>query len=261
MISGFEEFIDGLAELRDVEAVWQATADLAYGAGFSSCSLTLGQKTSQQNPRKNLVDISPRYYMTDLSEDFKTAYLKGGLFEIDPFLRFGCTSLTTRKIMRQDMLNFPDNSSKYKLFEEHLREDSVTGCVSIPTRTNNSDIFGGWVFAHNEMEDRFDLLMEDCGRDMHLASVLAYERMVALGLEKNGHETEPAARCEYHLSARERECLLWLCAGLRVSRIAHKLSISNSAVNLYIGNAKYKLGAQTREQAIALAILSGEIEP
>ncbi len=164
------------------------------------------------------------------------------------------------------MLNFPDNSSKYKLFEEHLREDSVIGCVSIPTRTNNSDIFGGWIFAHNEMEDRFDLLMEDYGRDMHLAGVVAYERMVALGLEQdgleqNGFEGEPVAKCEYRLSPRERECLLWLCAGLRVSRIAHKLSISNSAVNLYVSNAKYKLGAQTREQAIARAILSGEIDP
>lgn len=31
---------------------------------------------------------------------------------------------------------------------------------------------------------------------------------------------------------------------------ADKLSISSSAVNLYIANAKHKLGAKTREQAI-----------
>ena len=40
---------------------------------------------------------------------------------------------------------------------------------------------------------------------------------------------------------------------------ADKLSISSSAVNLYIANAKHKLGAKTREQAIARAIFSGEI--
>jgi hypothetical protein len=35
--------------------------------------------------------------------------------------------------------------------------------------------------------------------------------------------------------------------------------ISESAVNLYISNAKHKLGAKTREQAVARAIFSGEI--
>jgi len=75
--------------------------------------------------------------------------------------------------------------------------------------------------------------------------------MVALGLG--------AAFGDNLLSARERECLLWLCAGLRVTMIADKLAISNSAVNLYITNAKHKLGAKTREQAVARAIFSGEI--
>ena len=86
---------------------------------------------------------------------------------------------------------------------------------------------------------------------MHLAGVLAYERMVALGVA----ELVPKRA----LSARERECLLWLCAGFRVSIIAERLQISESAVNLYISNAKHKLGAKTREQAIARAIFSGQI--
>ena len=76
--------------------------------------------------------------------------------------------------------------------------------------------------------------------------------MVTLGIEKTSSNI---------LSDRERECLLWLSVGLRVSMIADKLAISESAVNLYITNAKHKLGSKTREQAVAQAILSTEIIP
>jgi len=94
-------------------------------------------------------------------------------------------------------------------------------------------------------------LLREHSHETHLAAVLAYERMVAIGLG-NAFQFNL-------LSERERECLLWLCAGLRVAAIADKLSIGESAVQLYITNAKRKLGAKTREQAVARAIFSGEI--
>jgi DNA-binding CsgD family transcriptional regulator len=92
----------------------------------------------------------------------------------------------------------------------------------------------------------------DHGHEAHLAGLLAYERMISLGL---GHEAN-----EKLLSGREHEVPLWLCAGYRVSMIADKLGISESAVNLYLKNARAKLGAKTREQAVARAIFSGQIE-
>ncbi|MFC2950682.1 response regulator transcription factor [Marinicaulis aureus] len=103
----------------------------------------------------------------------------------------------------------------------------------------------------NESEYRLDDLIGRHGKDIHLASVLAYERLAAMPFEEKVHPKL--------LSNRERECLTWLCAGLRVVAIAEKLSISNSAVNLYINNAKNKLGAKTREQAVARALISSEI--
>ena len=63
------------------------------------------------------------------------------------------------------------------------------------------------------------------------------------------------------LSARERECLLWLASGLRTDRIAHRMGISSSAVDLYLANARRKLGARTRDQALLKAVLLGMLTP
>jgi len=56
------------------------------------------------------------------------------------------------------------------------------------------------------------------------------------------------------LSNRERECLVWLCHGLRTQRIANRMGISVSTVEFHLRNARNKLGAATREQTVATAV-------
>ena len=56
------------------------------------------------------------------------------------------------------------------------------------------------------------------------------------------------------LTTRERECLIWLASGLRYDRIAERLGISLATVELHVANARRKLGARTREQAVAIAV-------
>jgi DNA-binding CsgD family transcriptional regulator len=63
------------------------------------------------------------------------------------------------------------------------------------------------------------------------------------------------------LTARERECLLWLSRGLRNDDIAEKLSLSRSTVEFHLVNVRRKLNASTREQALAIAVHDGLITP
>lgn len=63
------------------------------------------------------------------------------------------------------------------------------------------------------------------------------------------------------LSPRQRDVLLHLSQGKQISAIADSLGVSDSAINLYLRNAKAKLGARTREQALAQAIINGWIQP
>lgn len=62
------------------------------------------------------------------------------------------------------------------------------------------------------------------------------------------------------LTARELECLTGLAEGLKNHDIASKLRISEPTVAMHLANAKRKLGATTREQAIAIAVRSGLVK-
>ncbi len=243
MVDLFEEFADTLTTLPDREAIWRHMAGYAYNRGFSSCSLVLKNNAA---PGKQSPEI-----LSDLSREFRQAYSKQGLGEIDPFLLFSCRSLSAKKIVTDSLSSFPGASAIHQQFLDYASQSGATNNLGIPVRTSDCDVFGGWIFSNSENEDRFEQLYKECACETHLAAVLAYERMVAV---ETGCKTGSAL-----LSEREIECLLWLCAGLRSAAIAGKLNISESAVNLYITNAKYKLGAKTREQAVARAITSGEI--
>lgn len=59
------------------------------------------------------------------------------------------------------------------------------------------------------------------------------------------------------LSPREREVVQWMIAGLRTDKIAHKMNLASVTVQMHISSARRKLGAKTREQTVAMAIMRG----
>ncbi|WP_337660165.1 helix-turn-helix transcriptional regulator [Anderseniella sp. Alg231-50] len=244
MPTAFEDFADQMINLPDADEVWQCTAEFGHNLGFSSCSLTMAERTQSR--------LESRYLRTDLGNEFSEAYTKGELIDIDPFLLFSCHKPGAGKVLTRDLSSFPESSPKHQEFLDRVAQAGNTGGIGIPVRTSENQVFGGWMFSSREPEETFHKLVAGHGQEAHLAGLLAYERMVSLGLGREANEKL--------LSGREREVLLWLCAGCRVSMIADQLAISESAVNLYIKNARAKLGAKTREQAVARAILSGQIE-
>ena len=62
------------------------------------------------------------------------------------------------------------------------------------------------------------------------------------------------------IQVREKDVLRYLAAGLRNDAIASKLGIAEITVRMHITSARRKLGAATREQAIALAMRSGQLQ-
>ena len=61
-------------------------------------------------------------------------------------------------------------------------------------------------------------------------------------------------------SKREREILTLLARGSTDVQIAEVLSLSPATVQTHVRNAKAKLGARTRAQAVALALVGGLIQ-
>lgn len=244
MPTTFENFVDQMINLPDAAGVWQCTAEFGRTLGFESCSLTLAERVDSK--------LISAYLITDLGNEFSEAYVNGGLVEIDPFLLFNCDKPCARKVVTGNLSSFPRSSSRHQAFMDHITENGTTGGVGIPVRTTDNRVFGGWVFSSRESKPAFDRLVVGHGHKVQLAGLLAHERMIALGLGNRTHQQQ--------LSGREREVLLWLSGGYRVSMIADKLGVSESAVSLYLKNARLKLGAKTREQAIARAISTGQIE-
>lgn len=68
-------------------------------------------------------------------------------------------------------------------------------------------------------------------------------------------EAEPKS-----LSRRQRECLKLLAQGLRTQRIAERIAISPATVEFHFKNARKKLGALTREQALAISVQNGWVQ-
>ncbi len=61
------------------------------------------------------------------------------------------------------------------------------------------------------------------------------------------------------ITMREKDCLRLLACGLRVRDLSVKLGISPKTVEKHVASARVKLGAATREQAVAIAIRDGLI--
>ena len=69
-----------------------------------------------------------------------------------------------------------------------------------------------------------------------------------------------AMRRTRQLSPREREVLALLARGLTGEQIAERLVLSPETVRTHIRNAREKLGASTRVEAVTMALLTREIQ-
>lgn len=98
-------------------------------------------------------------------------------------------------------------------------------------------------------------LRSDAGRAslrVMVATIAAWCRPERVGPGRTGrYATGPT------LSPREVEALCWLSQGLRTAEIAWRMGVEPVTVGKHIASARRKLGARTREQALALAIRDG----
>jgi PAS domain S-box-containing protein len=76
--------------------------------------------------------------------------------------------------------------------------------------------------------------------------------------DNNNHG--PHGRRTRTLSPREREVLALLARGLTGEQIAERLVLSPETVRTHIRNAREKLGASTRVEAVTMALLAREIQ-
>ena len=84
---------------------------------------------------------------------------------------------------------------------------------------------------------------------IEIASLVVHERMRCLTKVQAAHRSPP-------LSARERDCMAFVADGLSDNEIADVLGLASPTVAAHIKNARAKLGARTRAQAVAHFVLT-----
>jgi LuxR family quorum sensing-dependent transcriptional regulator len=89
---------------------------------------------------------------------------------------------------------------------------------------------------------------------LHMAALYLHAKVAGL-------RASAAAPAAPRMTPRERECLKWVSAGKTDWEISQILNISEQTAHGYVQNALRKLGARTRAQAVALAIVSAQIAP
>ncbi|OKH86494.1 LuxR C-terminal-related transcriptional regulator [Thalassospira sp. TSL5-1] len=203
-------------------------------------------------------------FLTTLPDWWMTYYLDNDYADLDPFIDVGRTYFSpTRFDTKAVDLPVSLSASAAQMLQEFAETGSSSGFV-IPTMTPSTLTISGFNIANTMNKHEFSLFYSDKENALALAAHAVHQRCQELDpqLSKTDVHLAPQKSGYYPLlSPRERECLLWLCKGLRNDAIADRMGISRVTVEMHLRNCRQKLNARTREQAVVTAIKRGFITP
>lgn len=140
-----------------------------------------------------------------------------------------------------------------------IAQTGFTAGASFVMRKKSSDSsFGGWNLGGSFSKQEFDDLLAAEHESLRIVCMYFHERL------QNFRSEDVAAMRSYDrgiLSARQAQCLQLLAEGKRSKQIAHIMGVSLVTVEHHLRLARDKLGALTREQALAKAIALGLVSP
>jgi LuxR family quorum sensing-dependent transcriptional regulator len=187
------------------------------------------------------------FFVIEWPDDWRNFYLSSGLADRDPVVaalahRHGPFTWSELRTDRQ--LSLAGTEGLQRLSDHGWTEGLV---VPIPR--------GGARFGLVSMAGRGRPFTPDEKSLIALLSIGFHERVRAMAPE-HGFPVPPAG-----LTDREIQCLTLIAHGRSDRAVGAKLGIAQSTAHEYLENAKRKLQAGTRAQAVALAVSLGIIAP
>lgn len=198
------------------------------------------------------IDTGPAHFalQTTLSEAWVTRYQDLDYAAIDPFLSHCC--VTFRPISTG--IAYADQHQGLSAAQMNLIDEAssygINAGFSSTVRRAGRQGLAGWNVGSSLSRREVDVLRRHSEGSLRLAARHAHD-----ALEQARRQTS------LRLSRREVQCLQFLAQGYRTKDIARALGLSNAAVELYLRNARRKLGASTREQAVARSVAHGVVRP
>lgn len=248
MSGGFNEFGDFAVRVEqcdDLEELWRVTEGFGRSQGFPrfGCAFAeVGRVGSLDTPKVR----------TNCSEGRVDVWTAGKLYARDPAVQRACSSFAGF-CWGVDYLPTKGNDPKLRTFYRELAASAARSMYVVPLPRVARGAFGIGILCNDMSQSEFERHVAERSGLLTLAMIYADRRMIELqGLEK---------RSEIGLLPREAECLEWLADGLDVAQTAKRMGLSVGMVETNLAAAKRKLRAETREQAIAIALRYRLIRP
>jgi len=154
-------------------------------------------------------------------------------------------------------LNIAKNSMAEKIMNE-ASEYEFENSICIPIHNKFGELITGFNLVTRMNQADFKAMLAEQQCDILMAAAFVNNQMIDTSIidcEMESWFVNPHAK--HLLSDRELETLKWLSDGHRNDRIAEKMKIAAVTVNYHMTEVKRKLGAKTREQAVAIAYKKG----
>lgn len=237
------DFVTEVFAATSSDAIWEATAGFCENLGFGNVVYGVRHPKSGSTP----LDLR----MTPPLLPWREVYLAHGDDRRDPLFSYAA-KMPPSFYTGPEFL--PDHTYLQPEDKAVIERGAAFGFISglafvMPSQDEN--VVAGWNILTGLKRDDAIVQFSQFGGVLQMATTLAYREMV--------HREDIQRKQSTRLSPRQKECLQWLASGLRNEQIAEKMSIRPVTVDLHLREARTQLGAQTREQALAIAISEGLI--
>lgn len=238
-----EDFATTVIEAPDSDTVWSAACALFETFGFEGAVHGVRGACNADKPRDTRVSKS--------LTGWREAYFSEGDDQRDPLFTYNPFMPASFLTGTEFLPDYPYLRQEDILVIHRAGDFGLTSGVALKMPSSTPAIVSGWNlvsgFSRKEM-------LRLHGRNSALLTICAT-------LADRELQQKPPRHTKLRLTPREVECLTWLAAGLRTEQISDRLGIRPVTVDLHMRNARERLGAQTREQALAIAIHAGLIRP
>ncbi|WP_083660019.1 helix-turn-helix transcriptional regulator [Acuticoccus yangtzensis] len=222
---------------------WERGVEVFGELGFGY--ITAGIALSSRLDQPTFASSAPSALVSD--------YVDQGIHAVDPFMSVCIAGSEPDRMDIAEALLHRDNVGRHavaRLFHAY----GIKNAQLFPTYSGMKT--GGIVLMTDDPEAR--LWLED-------AEVKARIK-VAVAMFTSMFEpllSDPVARTVSfvaRLTDREAEAMKWLAEGLHTAQIAERMGVTPVTVSKHFAQARRRMGAKTREQALAMALLTGQLQ-
>lgn len=192
------------------------------------------------------------YVRSSLPDNWPKAEFEDPEF-IEPFLTHCCA---TFEITKAGIEFLPDHDTYLdETKQSYIRKGAqfnFRAALGIPCQLVGTGQHGGFILGNGMSAFEFERNILPLAGELQCLCLITDNRIQTIRSQEN------KASQERPLSPREYETMLFISKGMRPKEVAHTMGISEASVRLYLKNARLKLGARTKAEAVAKFTTKGD---